>query len=101
MAFTQDTTFGALKQVAPFLSMYELGRARLAAVHRPRADEAMRVSSGFADIDDALATQPHYAPKFCLSRTKTRAEREVLLTAGFAFNLAAERAGQARRCFVF
>lgn len=101
MAFTKDTTFGALKALAPHLRMYEMGRARTACLNGPRADEAVRASTAFTGLDDALDTQLHYAPKFALSRCVSSAEREVMLTAGFAFNLAAERAGQARRCLFF
>lgn len=53
-----------------------------------------------ATTDQARALA-HYAPKFCLSRAYSDAQRLAMLRAARAFNHHAEQAGQARRAFIF
>ena len=96
MAYTTDTSFGALKKVCPHLRACEMRPSRPVT-----ADEAMKNSTAFSGLQDALDTQPHYVPKFEISRSLSSEERAQMIYAGKCFNFAAERAGQSRRAIFF
>lgn len=64
-------------------------------------DDCVRATTAFRDVADMMDTQPSYAPKFCLSRAYSDAQRLAMLRAARAFNHHAEQAGQARRAFIF
>lgn len=95
MAHTTDSSFGALKKICPYLRSCEVVRPGI------DADQAIRNTTAFASLADALDTQPHYAPKFGISRTLTSEERAQMIYAAKCFNFAAEKAGQARRAIFF
>lgn len=97
--WTTDLSYGSLKQL--------LGTKTALYVRGPNTadhlsvDQCVKATTAFSDLDDMLDTQPHYAPKFCISRAETQAQCRAMLRAARAFNFAAERAGQTRRAIVF
>ena len=96
---TTDLSYGSLKQILG--SRTGLYMAGPNSADHMSVDQCVRATTAFSGLDDMLDTQPHYQPKFCISRAMTQADCRAMLRAARAFNYAAERAGQARRAIVF
>jgi len=91
---TNDLSFGSVKRLC--------GRALNPNVGtHMSADDCVRTTTAFRDVADMMDTQETYSPKFFISKAITDAERNAMLRAARAFNFHAERAGQARRAFLF
>lgn len=96
---TNDLSYGSLKQLlGTKTALYTMAPN---GADNMSVDECVRRCTAFRDLADMLDTQPSYSPKFPISMAKTQAECRVMLRAARGFNFAAERAGQARRAFIF
>lgn len=92
---TNDLSFGSVKRLTGGRCMNPNVGTHMSV------DECVKSTTAFKDLADMMDTQPTYAPKFCLSRAFTTADRNAMLRAARAFNFHAEQAGQSRRAWIF